>query len=158
MERSMSLTQTTHRISSATVKKEFPGIYPAIYALKEAIAPGGLERDLLELVYLRASQINGCAYCVQLHLNVGRELGIPEEKLGLTVVWEEAGIFSEREQAAFAWTEAVTLIAEDHVPDDAYEAARLVFSENELIALTGAIAIINVWNRICGTFRFPPAV
>jgi AhpD family alkylhydroperoxidase len=154
----MTATVSAGRISSLTVKEEFPGIYPAIYALKDAIAPAGLEKELVELVYLRASQINGCAYCVHMHLEAGRKLGIPEAKLGLTAVWEEAGIFSVRERAALAWTDAVTLIARDHVPDAVYEAARLVFSENELIALTGAVAIINVWNRICGTFRYPPEI
>lgn len=119
-------------------------------------AEAGLEKELIELVDLRCSQINGCAYCVQYHTSNLRELGVAPEKATLVVVWEEAGIFSEREQAALAWAETVTRVAETRVPTSAYEAARRVFSEHELACLTTAIATINVWNRFCVSYRVPP--
>ncbi len=112
----------------------------------------------IELINLRVSQINGCAYCVQYHISNLQELGVAPAKVNLTVAWEEAGIFSEREEAAFAWAEALTLIAETHVPDAAYEAARLVFSELELAGLTAVICAINSWNRIAVTFRYTPEI
>jgi AhpD family alkylhydroperoxidase len=151
-------TQTQTRIESRDVKRHLPGFYPAVNALND-VAPGaGLEPELIELVNLRASQINGCAYCVQYHAQNGRELGIPQEKLTLAVAWEESGIFSVREEAALAWTEALTLIAETHVPDTAYDAVREVFTEQEVVGLTAAISATNVWNRIAVTFRYAPEI
>jgi AhpD family alkylhydroperoxidase len=152
------IQQTHTRLESRDLKRLLPDLYPAVRALEAAVEPAGLEPDLLMLVYLRASQINGCAYCVQLHTATGRELGIPDAKLKLTVTWREAGIFSGREQAALAWTEELTLIAHGHVPDAAYDAAREVFTELELAGLTAAIAKINVWNRIAVTYRYAPEV
>ena len=138
--------------------KVLPEAMRSIYALDRYSQNSGLEPSLLELTKLRASQLNGCAYCVQLHTATGRELGIPEAKLTLIVTWREAGIFSEREQAALAWAEELTLLAERHVPDAAYEAAREVFTELELAGLTAVIATINVWNRIAVTYRYAPEV
>lgn len=154
----MASTQTLVRTASSDIKKFLPGLYPAITALGDSAAPAGLEPELIELVNLRASQINGCAYCVQYHTSNLREMGVADAKITLTVAWQEAGIFSERELAAFTWTEAITLIARDHVPDAAYEAARAVFSEPELVGLTAAIATINVWNRFGVAFRYAPEV
>jgi AhpD family alkylhydroperoxidase len=154
----MTATQTLVRTASIDIKKFLPGLYPAVNALSDAVEPAGLEAELIELVNLRASQINGCAYCVQYHTSNLREMGVADAKITLAVAWQEAGIFSEREQAAFAWTEAITLIAHDHVPDTAYKAARTVFSEPELVGLTAAIAAINVWNRFGVAFRYAPEV
>lgn len=154
----MTATQSQTRIPGRDVKKFLPGMAPAIEALSDSIAPAGLEPELIELVYLRTSQINGCAYCVQYHTSNLREMSVSEAKRTLVVTWEEAGIFSEREQAALSWAETVTLIAHDHVPLAKYEAARAVFSEFELVGLTTAIAAMNVWNRIAVTFRYAPEV
>ena len=151
-------SQTRTRIESRDVKRHLPAFYPAVNALDEAAWNSGLEPELVDLVYLRASQINGCAYCVQYHTQHARELGVPQEKLTLVVAWEESGIFSAREEAALAWAETLTRIAETHVPDAAYAAVREVFSEQEVVALTAAVSAVNVWNRIAVTFRYAPEV
>lgn len=113
----------------------------------------GLEVSLIELVKLRASQINGCANCVNLHVKTLRKLGETEQRLDNMVVWWEADCFSEREKAALAWTEAVTLVADTRVPDDVYERARAEFSEAELVDLTFAVITINAHNRLAVAFR-----
>ena len=112
-----------------------------------------LEKKLLELVKLRASQINGCAYCVDMHSKDARVLGETEQRLYAVAVWREAPFFSEQERAALAWTEAVTLISSSGVPDDVYQLARSQFSEGELVDLTMAILAINGWNRLAVSFR-----
>ena len=117
----------------------------------------GLDQRLIELVKLRASQINGCANCVQLHANTLRKLGESEMRLQLVVVWREAPCFSAAERAALAWAEAVTLVAEDHVPDAAFAAARAQFGDKELVDLTFAIVTINAHNRLAVAFRRAPA-
>jgi AhpD family alkylhydroperoxidase len=152
------MIQSLTRLTGRDVKKLLPEMYPAVVALGKSADAAGLEPALIGLVNLRASQINGCAYCVQMHIVELQELGFPQEKINLVVAWQEAGIFSEREEAALAFTEALTLIAETHVPDETYEAASSVFSGTELVGLTAAISTINVWNRISVTFRFPPEV
>jgi AhpD family alkylhydroperoxidase len=110
------------------------------------------------LMQIRASQINGCAFCVHMHLHDARKAGESQERLDLVAVWREAPVFTARERAALAWTEAVTLVAESRVPDDVYEAARAEFSEQELVDLTMAVVAINGWNRLMAAFRIPPAV
>jgi AhpD family alkylhydroperoxidase len=115
-----------------------------------------LEPALLELVRLRASQINGCAYCLDMHSKDARLAGETEQRIYGLSAWKEAPYYSERERAALAWTEAVTQIAWDHAPDEAYQAARAVFSEKELVDLTLAIAVINTWNRLAISFRAVP--
>jgi AhpD family alkylhydroperoxidase len=112
-----------------------------------------LEKPLLELVKLRASQINGCAYCVDMHSKDARALGETEQRLYAVAVWREAPFFSERERAALAWAEAVTLIPQTGVPDDVYQLACSQFSEKELVDLTMAIIAINGWNRLAVSFR-----
>jgi AhpD family alkylhydroperoxidase len=112
-----------------------------------------LERPLLELAKLRASQINGCAYCVDMHSKDLRALGETEQRLYAVVVWREAPFFNNRERAALEWTEAVTLVSETGVPDDVYEKARSQFSEKELVDLTMAVIAINGWNRLAVSFR-----
>jgi AhpD family alkylhydroperoxidase len=116
----------------------------------------GLEHNLLEFVKLRASQINGCAHCVNLHAGTLRKDGETEERIQNVVVWREATCFSARELAAVAWTEAVTLIAESGVPDDIYERASAQFDEKELVDLTVAICTINAHNRLAVAFRRTP--
>ncbi len=144
------------RLESRDIKKLVPGMYPAVVALGEAAEASGLDEGLIDLVNLRVSQINGCAYCVQMHTAHGLKLGVPQEKLTLVVAWREAGIFSPREEAALAWAEELTLIAQRHVPDAAWEAAREAFTERELVGLTAAVNAVNVWNRIAVTFRYAP--
>jgi len=121
--------------------------------LESCVRKSGLEPDLLELVKLRASQINGCAYCIDMHTKDARTRGESEQRLYGISAWHEAPFYSERERAALAWTEAVTLISEDHVPDEVYAEARKHFSEKELVDLTLAIIAINSWNRLAVSFR-----
>ena len=134
-----------------------PQAVKAMYALEAATRHLGLEPALLELVKLRASQINGCAYCVDLHTRDARAAGESDERMHLVCVWHEATVFSPRERAALAWTEALTRIADTHVPDDVYELAKSQFSEAELVNLTLAVVTINGWNRFAVSFRAVPA-
>ena len=117
---------------------------------------GTLGRDLLELVKLRASQINGCANCIDLHANRLRKAGTSEKRLQLLVAWREADCFTDRERAALEWTEAVTLVADSHVEDAVYAAASAQFDEVELAHLTFAICVINTHNRLAVAFRRVP--
>ncbi len=128
----------------------------AIFALQRYVDGCGLEPLLLELVKLRASYINGCAYCVDMHTKDARALGETEQRLYAVPVWRETPFFSDRERAALAWTEAVTLVSVDQVPDDAYEQARGQFSEKELVDITFAVIAINTWNRLAIPFRAVP--
>ncbi len=116
----------------------------------------GLEPDLLELVKLRASQINSCAYCIDMHTKDARSRGESEQRLYGVTAWREAPFYSERERAALAWTESLTNISQDQVPDEVYEQARKHFSEKELVDLTLAVIAINGWNRLAISFRTPP--
>ena len=124
-----------------------------LFALGAQIEASGLEHSLLELVKMRASQINGCAYCLDMHSKDARAEGETEQRLYLLDAWRETSLYSERERAALAWTEAVTLVAQGHVPDDAYDEASNHFTEQELVALTLAIAAVNSWNRLNIAFR-----
>ncbi len=135
-----------------------PEANAALLALGKATADSGLGKELLELIKVRASQINGCAFCAQFHLNAARNAGVAAEKLDLLAVWRDAGVFSTREQAALAWAETLTDIARQGAPDEAYAALREAFSESEAVFLTVAIATINTWNRIAGPLRFTPPI
>ncbi|MFL6351636.1 MAG: carboxymuconolactone decarboxylase family protein [Bryobacteraceae bacterium] len=115
-----------------------------------------LEPSLLELVKMRASQINGCAYCLDMHSKDARAHGESEQRLYTLPAWRETPFFTDRERAALAWTEAVTLISQGHAPDEVYEGARQCFSEEEIIDLTLAIVAINGWNRVAIGFRMVP--
>jgi len=132
-----------------------PDAYEIVLALGKAAAKAGLDKQLLELIKLRASQINGCAFCVQFHILHGESLDIPSDKLNLVVVWREAPQFSPRERAALAWTEALTLLP-GGVSDEVYAQASAEFSEQELAYLSSAIASINVWNRLGVAYRWTP--
>jgi AhpD family alkylhydroperoxidase len=128
----------------------------AMMGLEKYVHQAGLDRGLLELVRLRASLINGCAYCADMHTKVARSRGETEQRLYAVSVWRETPFYSERERAALAWTEAVTLVSIDHVPDDVFNLARQHFTEKELVDLTMAIVAINAWNRLAIAFRTVP--
>lgn len=134
-----------------------PGAYEALGALQKYSTEHGLEPKLMELVKTRASQINGCAFCLAMHTRDARKMGESDDRLHLLNAWEEVpSLYDERERAALAWTEAVTLVADGHVPDHVYAEVRKVFSEKELVDLTMAIVAINAWNRIAIAFRAQP--
>src|SRR6476620_12539428 len=130
-----------------------PETIKALVALEEQIQASGLEKSLIELVKTRASQINGCAYCIDMHTADARKHGETEQRLYLLNAWRESPLYSDRERAALAWTEALTLIAETHAPDDLYEAMRAQFSESEAVNLTVLIGAVNAWNRVAIGFR-----
>lgn len=132
-----------------------PGLYDAMDPLDQYLNTCGLEQSLLHLVRLRASQLNGCAYCLDMHWKDLRALGENEQRLYSLDAWRECPYYSDRERAALAWTEAVTLIG-GHVPDSVYEEARAVLSEKELCDLTLAAAAINAWNRLSIAARLVP--
>ena len=125
-----------------------PGIMQAMFALEREVRKAGFDKLLLHLVKMRASQINGCAYCLDMHSKDARADGESEQRLYGLSAWRETPYYSERERAALDWTEVLTLVAEQGVPDDAYERARAQFSEDELVHLTLAIVAINGWNRL----------
>jgi AhpD family alkylhydroperoxidase len=130
--------------------------YQLLGQLSELSRKGSLGHALIELVKLRASQINRCAHCVNMHANLLRREGESEERIQNVVVWEEATCFNAREKAAFAWAEAVTLVADTGVPGDVYEQAKAQFNEQELVDLTLAITTINAHNRLAVAFRRVP--
>ena len=130
-----------------------PAAYKAVQGLETYVRHSTLEHSLVELVKLRASYINGCAYCVDMHSKDARAEGETEQRIFAVPVWRETPFFTPRERAALAFTEAVTLISDDGVPDDLYEATREHFSEQEMVDLTIAVATINVWNRLAITFQ-----
>jgi len=135
-----------------------PETMKALMALENHIASSGLEQSLMELVRTRASQINGCAFCIDMHTRDARKRGETEQRLYLLNAWREAPVYTDRERAALAWTEAVTLISQTHAPDDVYNEVRAHFSEAETVNLTALIGAINSWNRIAIAFRaVPPA-
>jgi AhpD family alkylhydroperoxidase len=135
-----------------------PESIKALTAVEMQIQSSGLEQSLIELVRTRASQINGCAFCINMHTQDARKHGESEQRLYLLNAWREAPFYTERERAALAWTEAVTLISETHAPDDLYEEVRKHFSEAETANLTMLIATINAWNRLAIAFRSVPPV
>ena len=130
-----------------------PELMKALAAFGSQVEGSGLEPPLIELVKTRASQINGCAYCIHMHTRDARAHGESEERLYLRDAWRESPLYTERERAALAWTEALTLISETHAPDEVYEQARAQFSEKELVDLSTAIGMINLWNRLVIGFR-----
>lgn len=133
-----------------------PGALKAMYALQKYVDECGLEHSLLGLIKVRASQINGCAYCIDMHTKDARVDGETEQRLYALNAWHEAPFFTERERAALAWTEAVTLITEGHVPDKVFERVRPHFSDEELVNLTTGVVAINSWNRLVISFRVVP--
>ncbi|MDR8389977.1 carboxymuconolactone decarboxylase family protein [Aliifodinibius sp. S!AR15-10] len=135
-----------------TAQKALKGMYE----IEKYIANSELETPLVELVKLRASQINGCAYCIDKHTKEARQAGETEQRLYTLNVWRETSFFSDRERAALRWTEALTRISETDVSDELYESVRKYFAESDLIALTMVIIAINGWNRLTISFRNIP--
>lgn len=136
--------------------KTAPGVYEAMEGLEKYLEQCGLEKRLMYLIQLRASQINGCAYCLDMHWKDLRASGEDEQRLYSLDAWRECPYYTDRERAALAWTEAVTLIAQGHAPDAVYQEARSHFSEKELADLTLAVAAINAWNRLSIASRIVP--
>jgi AhpD family alkylhydroperoxidase len=146
------------RISYDSFAKTAPAAQAALLTMGKSADEAGFDKQIVELAKLRVSQINNCAFCLQIHLNVSRKLGVAQEKLDLVATWHEAGIFSDKECAALAWAETLTRLSDRSVPDEAYEAVRRHFSEEEVIFLSVAIANINAWNRLGAAFRFAPPI
>jgi AhpD family alkylhydroperoxidase len=136
--------------------KTAPGVYEAMEGLEKYLEQCGLEKRLMYLIQLRASQMNGCAYCLDMHWKDLRASGEDEQRLYSLDAWRECPYYTDRERAALAWTEAVTLIAQGHAPDAVYQEARSHFSEKELSDLTLAVAAINAWNRLSIASRIVP--
>src|SRR4030095_17212440 len=132
-----------------------PGGYKAMMSLETHLRDSGLEHALLHMIKLRASQINGCAYCIDMHWKDARARGESEQRLYGLDAWREAPYYSPRERAALAWTEAVTRIGDTHAPDDVYRELTAHFDEGEVVALTFAVVAINAWNRLAIGFRVP---
>jgi AhpD family alkylhydroperoxidase len=130
-----------------------PAVMQAMQALESAVQKGGLESSLVELVKIRASQINGCAFCLHMHTRDARAKGETEQRIYLLNAWRESPLFSDRERAALAWTESVTLVSKTHVPDEVFAQAKAQFSDEELAQLTLLVVAINGWNRFAIAFR-----
>ena len=143
----------TSRVDYSRIEPEG---YRILVNLNRFVKNCGLEGSLLELVKIRASQINGCAYCIDMHTKDARLAGESEQRIYALNAWAETPFYTERERAALSWTEAITLIGESHVPDELYESARQQFSEKELVDLTFAVILINSWNRLAIAFRSEP--
>ncbi len=137
--------------------KASPDAMKAMGALEQHIGKCGLEKPLVELVRLRASQINGCAYCVDLHSTDALKADVSPRRLAALPVWRETPFFSDRERAALAWAESLTLVAENHVPDAVWEQIRPHFTPEEIVDLTLLVSTINAWNRFAIAFRKLPA-
>ena len=134
------------------------GAVKAMGGVETYLAGSSIEKSLLHLIKFRVSQINGCAFCLDVHSKDLRESGETEQRLYLLDAWRESPFYSDRERAALSWAEALTLITADHVPDEIYEAARKEFNEQELFDLTLAVTTINTWNRFGIAFRTTPGV
>lgn len=133
-----------------------PRLLHAMMALEKAVTSSGLDHGLIELVKTRASQINGCAFCIEMHTRDAMKAGETAARLFLLDAWREAPHYTDRERAALAWTEALTLIAETHAPDEAYDGLRPHFSDEEIVQLSVLIGTINAWNRLAIGFRSVP--
>jgi AhpD family alkylhydroperoxidase len=136
-------------------QKLAPDAFEVVRTLGQLAAKAGIDKQLLELIKIRASQINGCAFCLQYHILQSEALGVPEDKINLVAVWREAPHFSPRERAALAWTEALTVLP-NGVSDEVFAQASAEFDEKELMYLTSAIASINTWNRFGAAYRWTP--
>lgn len=135
--------------------KEVPESIKGLLEIEKYVEESGLDRTIFELAKYRASQINGCAYCMDMHTKDARVAGETEQRLYVLSAWREVSFYTEKERAALEWTEALTLISKNDVPDSLYEHVRKYFDEKELIALTMAIVAINGWNRLAVSFKTP---
>lgn len=151
-------TTAVSRLDYQDFHRFVPEFAAAMATITHALKKSGIEPEIRELIKIRASQLNGCAFCIQFHLNDARKLGIPAEKLDLLSAWREAGVYTERESAALEWTEHVTLLAQHHIDDEAFARARSHFPDGQLALLTVAISQINAWNRVAAPFRFTPPI
>lgn len=154
----MSIPTSEPRIDWKTFQEHVPEVATGMAAINAALRKSTVEPDLRELIKIRVSQLNGCAFCIQYHLNDARKLNVAPEKLDLLAAWREAGIFSPRESAALDWAEHVTLLAQHHIDDKAFASLSDHFSQSEIAVLTTAIAQINFWNRLAAPFRFTPPI
>jgi AhpD family alkylhydroperoxidase len=154
----MELPMSQPRITYDAFAKLAPIAQQSLLAMGKQADESGIDKEIVELVKLRVSQINNCAFCLQIHLNVSRKHAIAQEKLDLVATWEEAGIFSEKECAALAWAERLAHLAGGRVSDEDYTAVRQHFSEEEVVFLSVSIATINAWNRLGAAFRFAPPI
>lgn len=143
----------SERISYRTVR---PETYQVLAAVHQHLAKAFPDAKLRALIEIRVSQINGCAFCLDMHATEARHLGETQQRLDCLAAWREAPFFTERERAALAWAEAITNVAETRVPDEVYEAVKVHFPEKELVDLTAAIGMINLWNRLSVAFRIAP--
>jgi len=151
------MSKTPHaRIEGTEIQALIPEAMAAMSRFNGTVAKSGLPAELLELVKIRASQLNGCAYCLQMHNNDARKMQMPQAKLDQLAAWRESPVYDAQERAAMEWTEAVTLIAQDGVSDEVFATVSAAFSRQELAHLTVAVAAINVWNRFAATFQYTP--
>ncbi len=127
--------------------------YKAVLELENYVQKSGLERRFIHLIKLRASIINHCAYCIDMHVKESRHDGLSEQWINLMSAWEESPVYDEKERALLTWVDAVTRVADTHVPESAYDAVKAHFTEEEMMKITVAIGAINVWNRLCVGFR-----
>jgi AhpD family alkylhydroperoxidase len=152
---------TAARDRSMTLRLDYysasPKAMKAMIAMEALTSSLSIEQGLLHLIKIRASQLNGCAFCTDMHSVDARRLGESDRRLYCIVVWRDSNFFNPRERAALAWTEAVTLLSESHVPDDVYAQTREQFSESEMVDLTIAVTTINSWNRLAVSFRQTPS-
>lgn len=151
-------TDSLARLDREEFSAAAPAVVAALRALGAAVDESGLDKDLTELLKIRVSQLNGCAFCLQYHLNIARKAGIAQAKLDLVATWADAPVFSARERAALAWSEALTRMAQHHVADAVYDDLCAHFTRAEVAYLTAAVGTINAWNRIAGGLRFTPPV
>ena len=156
MHNPSSATPGANRQPRLDFKQASPGSFEAMLGLETHLANCGLEPKLFELVKVRVSQINGCAYCIDMHWRGARKGGETEQRLYALDAWRESPFYSERERTALAWAEAVTRLDQGHVSDALHESARRYFDDRELVDLTLAVATINAWNRLCIAFRSQP--
>jgi AhpD family alkylhydroperoxidase len=150
-----TLTEETIMEQRLDFYKANPAAVKALIGVEERIGKSALEKSLTELVRLRASQINGCAYCLDMHTKDARRAGETEQRIYALSAWRETPFFTERERAALDWTEALTRVADTHVPDDVFERVSKQFKEEELVALTFGVVVINAWNRLAISLRPP---
>ncbi len=143
------------RSEYAAFRTQASDIHEALLSLGKLATRAGLDKELIELIKIRASQINGCAFCLQYHILQAEAFGLSTDKINLVAVWREVPLFSGRERAALAWTEALTVLV-GGVSDAIYAEASAAFSEKELLYLTSAISVINAWNRFGAAYRWPP--
>ncbi|MGE4373824.1 MAG: carboxymuconolactone decarboxylase family protein [Xanthobacter sp.] len=154
----MSESETFELPTYKAFVKGAPDVYASLAGLTKAVDATGLDKALTELVKVRVSQINGCVFCLKFHLDLARKAGVSQDKLDLLSVWPEVSLFSEREQAALAYAEGLTVLEGELAPEEDWEALRELFSHEEAVHLTVAIATINAWNRIGIGFNFAPPV